>query len=354
MSGIPGYLNQLKVDMPGPNTSSRRTMARFGPAKSNKINVLKQIVHPGEVNRVVASPHDNNIVATHSDSSLVYLWDFSTVDSFNGQVSTKTHADEPTLTLCGHNEKAEYCLSFSKSSQHLLSGGSDHNVCIWDLDDGESTLNMGGTKLEAAYVLEGHTGVVEDGYFHPEGLGRTLVTVGDDRSLICWDTRDPNLITQRLADLHTSDINCCSWNLLDSNYILTGGSDKCVRLLDYRKLGDGAVHTIVDMDSAVMNLKWSPHEKDFFACTTTGLQIWNVNYDDGISSKLFLSHPGHQTEVAAFDWSSSDPWTFVTVSDVDAETDQFGSLQCWRVSELLTNRSPEFLHRLEAIYDKAA
>ena len=47
-------------------------------SRSPFVNKLKTIFHPGEVNRIRELPQDSNIVATHSDSPQVYVWNVDT------------------------------------------------------------------------------------------------------------------------------------------------------------------------------------------------------------------------------------------------------------------------------------
>ena len=38
---------------------------------------MKRIVHPGEVNKIRMCPQHTDVVATHSDSPLTYVWNMT-------------------------------------------------------------------------------------------------------------------------------------------------------------------------------------------------------------------------------------------------------------------------------------
>jgi hypothetical protein len=50
--------------------------------------------------------------------------------------SASPHAD-PVLTLVGHEEMAQYALDCSRQAPLVASGGQDHLVLMWSLEDAD-------------------------------------------------------------------------------------------------------------------------------------------------------------------------------------------------------------------------
>lgn len=109
--------------------------------------------------------------------------------------------------LVGHTDVASYALDWAKTHNRIASGGRDAKVLIWDIEDYQSNIPSNlllfnkrelnalsstekytNVKLFAKREFKGHSGPVEDVTFHPKDK-EVLMSVGDDRKLICWDTR---------------------------------------------------------------------------------------------------------------------------------------------------------------------
>jgi histone-binding protein RBBP4 len=411
--GQPGQLLWCSVDVTEANCSNRKYIARFMDThKSSKVQVAKSIVHPGEVNRLRVSPLLSNVVATHSDSPHVFVWDMNrqpdrggrivgapataradgdesdnSADEGEGERSTKGElqqqpqqqqqlspfervANVPELTLTGHTAVAEYALEFAPTTNHVLSGGSDHRLVLWNLDASQCGFVAASeprqavlegpvqqsTLLPPATIFVGHSGTIEACSFNPLEQGRVCASGGHDQAVLFWDARAGTAPTHRVKGAHRDDINCCAWNPLDANYFCSGGDDEHVCIFDVRKLGAPAtpsgslpsavVRRFQAHRSPVMNLKWSPHSREVLA--TTGqeacLNLWSLG-DSFSEPELFFKHAGHRSAVTDFDWSKTEPWLFISVSDEGPSVSGGGgSLQIWRLSDLLTRtKEPDFV-----------
>jgi hypothetical protein len=78
--GAPNFLCAATVDLPHVRHTNYR-----GIGKSSHINIMKRIVHPGEVNKIKLCPNSSDIIATHSDSPLTYIWNMKTQPSRGSQ-----------------------------------------------------------------------------------------------------------------------------------------------------------------------------------------------------------------------------------------------------------------------------
>mmetsp|Transcript_13287 Transcript_13287/g.21698 ORF Transcript_13287/g.21698 Transcript_13287/m.21698 type:complete len:503 (+) Transcript_13287:169-1677(+) len=374
--GKPGMLYVGELDTPSVNSSRRKFISRFIEGnRSSRVSVLKTIIHPGEVNRIRTSSRHESLIATHTDSEIVFLWDVDKQEDrdMGGKQNEgkSTLANVPTLALTGHKAKAEFALEFSRSSDHLLSGGSDNLVCLWDLADygsssGSAPSNGYENTLEAAHVFEGHTAPVEGCCFHPTDGGSTCASVGDDKRALFWDTRVGNQPVVQMDDIHEDDINCCSWNPHDERYFVTGSSDNNICLFDLRQTGTSEKPTVLKKlnchNSPVLNVQWSPHNGQYLAVSGEEnlVTIYDLGpeplSDIGSSSYplAFFKHAGHKTPVVDFDWNTEEPFSFLTVSDDNHSDDAVtgGCMQFWRVTEFLTRASdPDFVEELENIYN---
>ncbi len=380
-NGQPSNLYLASVDIAQPNTTRRKQINRFAEAnRSSKVSTLKKIVHPGEVNRIRTSPRIHHIVATHSDSPYVFIWDLTKQSDRNPHRNSVDNSAEdaksipinvantPELMLTGHTAAAEYALEFAADNDRVLSGGSDSVVCLWDLTDNiqddederrsrrstpKNNSGLRASKLPARALFKGHTAAVEDVSFSPSDSGNVFCSVGDDKTLITWDARKGGRPAINIRDLHTDDINCCSWSPFDDKYILTGSTDKHISLVDIRMAGNDKKPIQWSMkahSSSVLNVQWSPHDGKYFSSSgeDNSFCVWKGEND------LLFNHCGHRAPVVDCDWSPHDPWTFITAADESlSEEHGGGSLQIWRISEFITKASdPEFAKYVRERLDK--
>ncbi|CAI5982279.1 unnamed protein product [Closterium sp. NIES-64] len=219
------------------------------------------------------------------------------------------------------------------------------------------------TSLAPRGVFKGHTATVEDVCFHPSH-SQQFCSVGDDSRLLLWDARTGGEKgpCQRVEKAHDSDVHCVDWNGRNEHMVVTGGADKSVRLFDVRKLGGGPVGKVEGEargkakathafrgghQAAVLSVQWCPDSPTVFAsCAEDGLvNIWDCSLlhveavkssrADGVPPGLLFQHVGHQDRVIEFQWAPKDPWTFASVSSNVNKRRGGGTLQMWRVLDLI-------------------
>eukprot|EP01083_Nonionella_stella_P051576 136958_1 len=350
--------------------ASDARMSQFSEMEpSNAIEIEKRIIHPGGINMIKHLTTNPEIVVTHCDSPYVFLWNTKTQP--DRPVREGSVPSKPDFILKGHMSKAMYALDCGKDGA-VASGGSDNRVCLWKIEDSETTLateddREGQEKkkddsappvLNARTVLTGHTETVEDVSFSPQNEN-ILCSGGDDRSLIIWDARDAKPDKIVMKDLHGHDINALSWCPSDEYLIATGSSDNLVKVVDTRKTSE-AVRTFRGHHDHITGVQWHPESSQYLASSAEDglLNIWDLKQNNkeparyGDQCELFFRHAGHRTSLASFDWLSGGPdsWTLATLSDDSGHSAMGGgTLQIWRVTDLLTRPEDEVVREIEQL-----
>lgn len=139
----------------------------------NKVEVIKEFNHEGDVNKARINPFNSDMVVTKSSDSNLYLYNLSNKINYSNNLGNETLSY--TSKLVGHSEEG-YGLSWSSlKSNYLLSGSNDHTICLYDLTEPKKSISPI-TKFSS------HTNVVSDVSFsrHNENI---FASVSDDRTL---------------------------------------------------------------------------------------------------------------------------------------------------------------------------
>jgi len=217
----------------------------------------------------------------------------------------------------------------------LLSASDDKTVCLWDI----GVTPKGGSVIEAKSIYKAHTDVVEDvawHYHHPEYFG----SVGDDKRLILWDTRQPPNQPYALVDAHAGEVNCISFNPFCEFLLATGSADKTVALWDMRNTST-RLHTFAAHTDEVFQVQWSPHHETVLASCGSDrrVNVWDLarigdeqtaeDAEDGPPELLFI-HGGHTSKISDFSFNLSEPWVISSVAEDNI-------LQVWQMAENIYN-----------------
>ncbi|WOL20403.1 hypothetical protein Cni_G29208 [Canna indica] len=398
---VPNTLVLAHCDIVKPRVAAAEHISQFSEeARSPFVKKHKTIIHPGEVNndwkissslmsgfvqvnRIRELPQNSNIIATHTDSPDVLIWDVEAQPNRHPMLgAAESH---PDLILTGHQENAEFALALCPTEPFVLSGGKDKSVVLWSIHDHVSSLAESDSKSPATSFLnssgkqsskasnnsenptvgprgvyQGHEDTVEDVQFCPTSV-QEFCSVGDDSCLILWDARvGTSPVVKVVEKAHNADLHCVDWNPHDQNIILTGSADNSVRMFDRRNLASEGVgspiYTFEGHKAAV--LSWSPDRSSVFGSAAEDgyLNIWDhekvgkkcIGTRSSTSPPgLFFRHSGHRDKVVDFHWNAFDPWTIVSVSDDCGSTGGGGTLQIWRLSDLLHRPEEEVLTELE-------
>ncbi|CAA7027542.1 unnamed protein product [Microthlaspi erraticum] len=340
------------------------------------VKKYKTIIHPGEVNRIRELPQNSKIVATHTDSPAVLIWDTETQPDRDAVLGAPL--SRPDLMLTGHQDNAEFALAMCPTEPLVLSGGKDKLVVLWSIQDHITTAgsgsispgscikqtvecsdNLGGRSVDPRGVYHGHEDTVEDVTFCPSSA-QEFCSVGDDSCLILWDARTGAGPAIKVEKAHEADLHCVDWNPHDNNLILTGSADNTVRVFDRRNLTSNGVGSPVykfeGHKAAVLCVQWSPHKSSVFGSSAEDglLNLWDY---DRVGKKsahapktpagLLFQHAGHRDKVVDFHWNLLDPWTIISVSDDSESNGGGGTLQIWRMIDLIYRPEDEVLTELE-------
>ena len=289
-----------------------------------------------------------------------------------------------------------FALDTSAHTAAVISGGPDHKVCLWHVDDyvtplsaveaggtaGPATAGKGGSAvLQARSVYSGHTACVEDVCFNPQSSD-VFASVGDDRMLFVWDARAPSFSSSSTASAastsvhtgHTDDVNGVSWNPVHSQLMLTASSDSLVHLIDVRMMATGAgsraagashgkhvLRVYRGHERDVKNVSWAPDGVHFASSgDDAAVNVWSAAAElqaiSGASSSLSPSyavqqeyhellatetgtdvalrfrHWSHPTAVQSAQWNPHHP-PGLTIASVHG--DSGGQMQIWRMNEAL-------------------
>lgn len=289
----------------------------------------KRVIHPGEVNRIrLVTP---TVLLTHTDSPNLLLWD---MDKQADRRKTEVIPNKPTAELSGHSMNAEFAIDVYPSGAmnhkitdaRILSGGHDHQVCLWHLGDYEALEGkleargrFGGNYVNSAgsnttnvghhAALAGHSDVVDDVSFqrHQESSsGNVFVSVGRDAAIILWDSRiNPRRPTEKIVKGHESDINCCDFGGVEGTSIITGGNDSIIRVWDCRKLRDSnnrpcPQYELIGHRGIVTNLSWNRFERNVFASGADDgeILIWRLSGDNSTKATVAGGGSSHNTNAS--------------------------------------------------------
>lgn len=283
-----------------------------------KIEIIQRINHDGEVNRARYMPQNPFIIATKTIHNDLFVFDTSR----HHFKPTSDGKCMPQLRLKGHTKEG-YGLSWNPRDEgKLISGAEDKVICMWDIQ--ASDIRNGG-NLESLNQYEGHTEVVEDVAWHTHHKS-VFGSVGDDRKLMIWDTREKDRKKPlHKVDAHKGEINCVSFNPFSEFILATGSTDRTVALWDFRNLSN-KIHSFENHADEILQVEWSPFNEAILASASSDrrVNVWNLakigeeqdpeDAEDGPPELLFI-HGGHTNKVSDFSWNQNEPWVMASVAE---------------------------------------
>jgi histone-binding protein RBBP4 len=271
-------------------------------------------------------PQNSLIKSTKTENAEVYVIDYTK----HASKPEQSGACSPDIRLTGHQTEG-YGLAWSGFREgYLLSGSDDAQICLWDINAANSKM------LGAMAIYHQHLGVVEDVAWHSKHE-YMFGSVGDDKQLIVWDTRQPvpsSIV--HAGEAHQAEVNCLAFNPFNEYVLATGSADKTVALHDLRNLTK-RLHVLEHHAEEVFQIGWSPkNETVLSSCgADRRLMVWdlsrigdeqtNEDAEDGPPELLFI-HGGHTSKISDFAWNPSDDWVIASVAEDNI-------LQIWQMAE---------------------
>lgn len=120
------------------------------------------------------NPFNDSIIASGSDDCKVFIW--KVPENFTLHSDAEEPEDvSPVSRFTGHSRKVGHVLFNPSAANVLASSSGDYTVKIWDIEAGQSKLNLK------------HPDIVQSLSWSANGA--LLVTTGRDKKLRIWDTR---------------------------------------------------------------------------------------------------------------------------------------------------------------------
>ncbi|KAK9174385.1 Histone-binding protein RBBP4/WD40 repeat containing protein [Cryptosporidium meleagridis] len=353
------------------------------PNMETDSNIFSQrilIPHDGEVNRVVSSPMNRNIIASKTVVGDVNIYDLnSLVDEKMVKGTVKTE-NNPSIILCGH-ELEGWALSWNKTKESYLASGSDDNViCLWDI---QSKPNNYETKLKPILKFIGHEKSVQDISWNPSNEN-IMISVGDDGLIMIWDIREsasPCYVTKTFKEYccdntrinfnfknsvgyscishcntNINSLNTIEFNPFQTNIIAVGGSDPVIAIFDIRNMCK-RLHSLNGHSGQINRLSFLLENESLLASASSDstVSIWDLSkigmeqrpdeVEDGVPELIF-THSGHTSPVIDLSCMNNhlQTTTFASISENNY-------LHIWSPSEamFLSDDEDEELERIKDI-----
>lgn len=293
------------VDMAGEALAASRqagtALLSKTPVKVEPVVVLN---HQGEVNKARHMPQQPNIIATRPPSGEIYVFD----------IAEYAETRSEPIKLIAH-KKEGFGLDWSTVTfGRLATGGIDQIICLWDVGSAHTQSPI--------RQLSKHTDIVSEVVWscHHADI---LASVGDDRKLILWDSRQTE--PAHCLEAHNLEINAVDFNKKDPNMMATGSSDKTVAIWDQRKL-TVKMSQLEYHNEGVYNVHWAPYSSTLLASGSSDRRvcIWDISRlgeeqstednDDAPPEMLFV-HGGHCAPISDLSWNPNDQLVLASVAE---------------------------------------
>ncbi len=305
-----------QVRIPRETAALSEEGAGFGAAsKDKRFRIETEIPHEGEVNRARYMPLQYNVIATNTNSGEVHIFDYF-------KHPTKPLPQDqprPELRLMG-NDREGYGLAWNPSRRGVVASGSNNGrICLWDIEAATQV----GARMDALEKFEAHTGAVEDVAWH-RFHNTILASVGDDRRLSVWDTRQNSRHAIKSVEAHAKDVSALDFNPFNEYLLATASADRTVGIWDLRNLGR-KVYSLNGHTDDVTGVSWAPFKESVLMSSSDDRRIlvWDLAHvgaeqtvDEAKEGppELLFAHGGHTSKVLDMSWNRYEEYVVASVS----------------------------------------
>jgi WD40 repeat protein len=215
-----------------------------------------------EIEEINSNVGDVNTVSISPNGNYIAWGGFSNDIKIKGEPSLKGHIGPINA------------LDFNRSGSILLSGSSDHNIKLWDVEN----------SILLRTISE-HVTVTRDVKFTPDGKS---VISAENNYIVYWRNAVSGSVGKLLLYGHTGTVNSVDIST-DMSIIISGSQDKTIKVWD--AVSGDLIHTIVEHTSSVRNVEFNPLSNQFASCSADfSVKIWSP--DNLQSVKSLEGHEG--------------------------------------------------------------
>ncbi|MEA5566209.1 eIF2A-related protein [Anabaena sp. UHCC 0399] len=249
------------------------TAATFQQAINNTQEINRFPGHNQQVNSIVFHPR-GKILASASDDRTIKIW------STDGRL-IETIVHQQRLTA----------IAFSVDGKYLAAASADHHIKIYNFDPACLNLNSLKDCTKLIKNIIGHTDIVTDVNFSPDG--KIIATASLDKTIKLWRTDNGKLINSWNA--HNGWVNSVAFSP-DGKMIASGGEDNLLKL--WRTDNGALIQTVPGHTARITCVKFS-HNGKFIASASGDKTIKLWNYE----GKLLQTLAAHNDQVNHINFS---------------------------------------------------
>ncbi|GBE60244.1 chromatin assembly factor 1 [Babesia ovata] len=264
------------------------------------LDIKANLVHPGEVNRIVHSPTNQFHFVTHTCFGDLLLFDYSKHPS----TPRTTAKAAPQVVLTGGHSADGFGASWADDSK-IVSVATDGSVCLWDVNAPSQAVEDTGRYVDGTKCVRPVTKFeMKDSPFNDVEVLPTrkhlYMAVSDDYVSRLFDMRTDNSSGNAQVELKSeAEVNCLSFNTFNDNIVATGESDGTVCVWDIRQPKE-AMLWLSHHKKSVTQVEFCPAAAGMLASSSEDQQVcvWEISTEEN----LRFIHVGHRGAVSDLSW----------------------------------------------------
>ena len=220
-----------------------------------KFDAAHSLSHTETINALAFHPDGKHVITGGEDGKLI-MWDVK--------------SGQPTQQF-GNAEGAINTVAFSPDGEFFASGGQDRIVTVWHIASGERQ-----------YALSGHEGAINAIDFSADNT--RIVSGSDDDTVKVW-SRSGAFI--RTLSLHDADVTTVAFNPLDDDEVISGSDDNTI--IQWEVSTGDVTNFFAVHDGNVNRVAYMPDGESFVSASDDRDLIW-WDADNGQLLAVFSEH----------------------------------------------------------------